>query len=87
VDSLAVQPDGKILAGGGLGLARVNPGGTLDTTFGTAGAELAVPATLPVQLANAALLAVLPNDKFLAIGAGTNPATGSVELVLTRHFQ
>lgn len=87
VDSLAVQPDGKILIGGGLGLARVNPGGTLDPTFGHGGAELAVPATLPVVLTNAALLAVLPNGEFLAIGAGANPATGSVELVLTRYFQ
>jgi uncharacterized delta-60 repeat protein len=76
MDSLAVQPDGKILLGGGVGLARVNPDGTLDTTFGTAAAELAVPATLPVLLANAALLAVLPNGEFLAIGAGTNPTTG-----------
>jgi uncharacterized delta-60 repeat protein len=87
VDSLAVQPDGKILVGGGLGLARLTPGGTLDTTFGTGGAELAVPATLPVLLPNATLLAVLPNGEFLAIGAGTNPATGSTELILTRYFQ
>jgi uncharacterized delta-60 repeat protein len=87
VDSLAVQPDGKILLGGGVSLARVNPDGTLDTTFGTGGAELAVPATLPVLLANAALLAVLPNGEFLAIGAGTNPTTGSTELILTRYFQ
>jgi uncharacterized delta-60 repeat protein len=87
VDSLAVQPDGKILVGGGLGLARLNADGTLDTTFGNGGAELAVPATLPVLLPNAALLAVLPNGEFLAVGAGTNPATGSTELVLTRYFQ
>jgi uncharacterized delta-60 repeat protein len=87
VDSLAVQPDGKILIGGGLGVARVNPGGTLDTTFGNGGAELAVPATLPVVLTNAALLAVLPNGKFLAIGAGANPTTGAVELILTRYFR
>jgi hypothetical protein len=37
--------------------------------------------------ANAALLAVLPNGEFVAIGAGSNPATGAVELVLTRYFQ
>jgi uncharacterized delta-60 repeat protein len=87
VDSLAVEPDGKILVGGGLGLARINADGTLDTTFGNGGAELAVPATLSVLLSNAALLAVLPNREFLAIGAGTNPATGSTELVLSRYFQ
>src|SRR5579859_4101733 len=87
VDSLAVQRDGKILIGGSVGLARVNPDGTLDTTFGNGGAELAVPATLPVVLANAALLAVLPTGEFLAIGAGTNPTTGSIELILARYFQ
>jgi uncharacterized delta-60 repeat protein len=87
VDSLAIQPDGKILVGGAVGLARVNADGTLDTTFGTGGAELAVPATLPVVLANAALLAVLPNAKFLAIGAGANPVTGATELILTRYFR
>jgi hypothetical protein len=37
-----------------------------------------------VQLTSAALLAVLPNGKFLAIGDGTNPTTGSTELILTR---
>jgi uncharacterized delta-60 repeat protein len=87
VDSLAVQPDGKILVGGGLGLARVNADGALDTTFGNGGAELSVPATLPVLLPNATLLAVLPNGEFLAIGAGTNPTTGSTELTLTRYFR
>jgi hypothetical protein len=40
-----------------------------------------------VLLANAALLAVLPNAEFLAIGAGTNPTTGATELILTRYLQ
>jgi uncharacterized delta-60 repeat protein len=35
-DSLAVQPDGKLLVAGSV-LARFNADGTLDTTFGTAG--------------------------------------------------
>lgn len=39
---LALQPDGKIIMAGqvnslGLGLARYNPNGSLDTSFGTAG--------------------------------------------------
>ena len=46
-----------------------------------------MPSTLPGVLSTSALLAVLPNAKFLAIGAGANPATGSVELILTRYFQ
>jgi uncharacterized delta-60 repeat protein len=87
VESLAVQPDGKILIGGNIGLARVNAHGTLDTGFGTGGVEPRVLSTLPVVLSTSALLAVLPNGEFLAIGAGANPATGSVELILTRYFQ
>ena len=77
------------VSGGGLGLARLNADGTLDTTFGNGGTELAVPATLPVLLPNAALLAVLPNGEFLAIGDGTSSTTGTgpTELVLTRYFQ
>ena len=38
-------------------------------------------------LSTSALLAALPNGKFLAIGAGTSPTTGSTELILTRYFQ
>jgi uncharacterized delta-60 repeat protein len=87
VFSLAVQPDGKVLVGGNIGLARVNADGTLDTGFGSGGVEPRVPSTLPGVLSTSALLAVLPNAKFLAIGAGANPATGSVELMLTRYFQ
>jgi uncharacterized delta-60 repeat protein len=87
VDSLAVQPDGKVLVGGNIGLARLNADGTLDTGFGAGGVESPVSSTLPVQLSTSALLAVLPDGKFLAIGAGTNPATGSTELILTRYFQ
>ena len=87
VDSLAVQPDGKILVGGNIGLARVNANGTLDTTFGSGAAEPRVPSTLSAVFSTSALLAVLPKAKFLALGAGANPATGSVELILTRYLQ
>jgi uncharacterized delta-60 repeat protein len=41
VDALAIQPDGKIVAGGVgadlVDLARYNPSGSLDSTFGTGG--------------------------------------------------
>lgn len=47
INSLAVQPDGKIVAGGSTGpdalspyncaVARINPNGSLDTAFGTGG--------------------------------------------------
>jgi uncharacterized delta-60 repeat protein len=90
VESLAVQPDGKVLVGGNIGLARVNADGTLDTTFGTGGIELRVPSPLAdTSLPTSGLLAVLPNGEFLAIGDGTNSltGTGSTELILTRYFQ
>jgi uncharacterized delta-60 repeat protein len=90
VESLAVQPNGKILVGGNIGLARVNADGTLDTTFGTGGIELRVPSPLAdTSLPTSGLLAVLPNGEFLAIGDGTNSltGTGSTELILTRYFQ
>ncbi len=69
-------------------MQRLNADGTVDATFGNGGAELAVPATLPVGLANAALLAVLPTDEFLAIGSAQDPTTlGTSALILTRYFQ
>ena len=87
VGSPAIQPDGKILVGGNIGLAWVNADGTLDTTFGNGGAELAVPATL-LAGPNAALLAVLPNAEFLAIGSALDPTTlGTSALILTRYLQ
>jgi uncharacterized delta-60 repeat protein len=87
VDSLAVQPDGKILIGGGPGLARVNADGTLDTTFANGGAEPGVGSTLPVFLPTSALQVVLPHAKFLAIGAASNSTTAALELTLTPYFQ
>ena len=90
VESLAVQPGGKVLVGGNTGLARVNADGTRDTTFGTGGTELRAPSPLAdTSLPTSGLLAVLPNGEFLAIGDGTNSLTGTgpTELILTRYFQ
>jgi uncharacterized delta-60 repeat protein len=49
IKSIVLQPDGKILVAGGVttpttsaGLARYNPNGTLDTTFGTGGKVISV---------------------------------------------
>ena len=49
VFSLALQPDGKILAGGGvnntIGAWRYSSAGTLDTSFGVNGFASSIPGT------------------------------------------
>jgi titin len=54
--SLVIQPDGKIIAGGGAGpdfaLARYHPDGTLDTSFGSGGRVVTpCPSAPPYDLA------------------------------------
>ena len=67
-NSLAQQPDGKILAGAGLLVARVNSDGSLDTTFGTAGfAPVISPASAIVLQSNAQIL--LPASRYNANGS------------------
>jgi uncharacterized delta-60 repeat protein len=67
-DALAVQPDGKILAGGTISgnfaLLRYNPDGTLDTTFGTGG-EVTTDFGGHDTVTG---LAVLPSGKLVAAG-------------------
>jgi uncharacterized delta-60 repeat protein len=72
---VAIQADGKILAAGskfdpfenGFALARYNPDGSLDPTFGTAGKAL----TSFGGMADAAHgVAVQPDGKIIAAGAG-----------------
>ena len=80
--AVALQPDGKIIVAGvsapdgdsvlgAFMLARFNPNGSLDTTFGTNGVTNTVipepPGTFPDARANA--VAVLPGGKILAAGS------------------
>lgn len=54
-----LQPDGKILVGGGLLMARVNPDGSLDTSFGQKGiAPLVAPSSSIVLQSNGQILAM-----------------------------
>lgn len=69
-----VQPDGKvILAGTSSGdgartaLARLNPDGTLDTTFGTGGRVLADEGEFSPSIED---LALQPDGRILAVGPG-----------------
>jgi len=67
--ALLQQPDGKLVAGGhsgpsGFALARHNPDGSLDTSFGTSGV-----ARTPIGSGGGVgALAVLPNGKLVAAG-------------------
>jgi len=78
----AVQPDGNILVGGGLGstsdnvafaLARYRPGGDLDPGFGAGGL---VTTTFAGGGSGAHALAVDADGKIVAVGSGYAPSPG-----------
>jgi uncharacterized delta-60 repeat protein/uncharacterized repeat protein (TIGR01451 family) len=90
--ALTLQPDGKILAGGltlagahnQIALARYDPDGALDPTFGTAGI---VTTAFPDANAGAFDLAVLPSGEILVGGSG--PGAGDPDfgdLLLARYL-
>jgi len=74
--AVAVQPDGRIVAGGHIGppgaqlgqflVERYNPDGSLDQTFGTAGM---VTTDLPGGQATVRALAIQPDGKIIAVGS------------------
>ena len=89
VQALAVQPNGQIIAAGlhsangsaSFTVARLNSGGSLDTTFGTGG-------TLTTNLpggGQASVVAIQPDGKILVIGQGFIPG-GGVNLILARYL-
>jgi uncharacterized delta-60 repeat protein len=77
-DCAALQPDGKIVVGGG-GLARFNTDGTLDQTFGAGGK-----ATLPdgVGVSSAAI----QGDGKILVGGGRNSPDGHSDFALLRYL-
>lgn len=94
---MRVQPDGKLLLGGRDGssftsrrpaLARLNPDGTLDTTFGDGGRVLdAIPGAGPErnQISD---IVLLPGGQFLACGTTSDlsiSADGVGTFVLARY--
>jgi len=89
VQALAVQSDGKIIAAGlrsangstAFGVARLNPGGSLDTTFGTGGTLIT---NLPGG-GQASVVLIQPDGKILVIGQGFIPG-GGVSLILARYL-
>jgi uncharacterized delta-60 repeat protein len=86
--AIARQPNGQVVIAGyrsfngttAFTLARLNAGGSLDTTFGTGG-------TLTANLAGggqASAVIIQPDGKILVIGQGF--ASGAVTLVLARYL-
>ncbi|MFY9907614.1 MAG: hypothetical protein WAM43_02800 [Terriglobales bacterium] len=78
---LAIQPDGKIVAGGGEDLARFNTDGSLDSTFGTGGI---VSLDEPVSIAALALDAngdiAVAEGNHLLVFSPTGQSAGSFTL-------
>ena len=83
---IAVQPDGKIVAIGDThpshrgALARYNPGGTLDPTFGNGGKVI----TVANVRESAAGLLILPDGKIMTCGSIDLPNSQDTSFVLLR---
>ncbi len=85
---IAVQPDGKIVAVGDVhpdnkfALARYNPDGTLDTTFGNGGRVITIIANVR-ESGNGIL--ILPNGKILICGSIELPSSANSSFALLRY--
>ena len=92
IQSLAVQPDGKIVGSGyGMPVAgrfqwvviRLNADGTYDPGFGTGGI---VNTTIYDSMEVANCLKLLPGGEILTSGGALNPTTGKWEYVMVRYL-
>ena len=91
-NTITVAPDGKIVVAGGartasggqdLGVARLTPNGSLDTTFGSGGT---VTAAFP-HGGQVLVVVVQPDGKIVAIGqALSNDTSIPVDLVVLRYL-
>jgi uncharacterized delta-60 repeat protein len=87
--AVAVQANGQAVVGGAhflstslFGVARVNPDGTLDTSFGSGGV---LTTTINGNEAVQAIL-IQPDGKIIAVGNSANNATGQSFIVLARYI-
>jgi hypothetical protein len=88
-DAIAIEPNGDIVVGGAhwlgnavFGLARLTPGGTLDSTFGSGGV---LTTTVQGDESVGTLLAQ-PNNEIVAVGFTENNSTGVSGLALARYL-
>jgi uncharacterized delta-60 repeat protein len=83
---LAVQPDGKVIVVGssnaGVGIARVNTDGSLDSGFGTGGTivDTAQPGT------EATVATIQPDGKILVAESQFVSTTTTFNLILARYL-
>lgn len=79
VNAIVIQPDGKMIFGGTsnsqIALARINPNGTLDTNFGTAGKVLT---NLNGSSDYLDAMVLQPDGKLIAVGNISNSALGNI---------
>ncbi|MFO1270428.1 MAG: Calx-beta domain-containing protein [Rubrivivax sp.] len=80
--ALAVQPDGRLLALGGLKLSRYNVDGSADTGFGSAGVVTIVASGGPVDEMRA--LALQPDGRIVVAGWTSLPTQSNDNLVVLR---
>jgi uncharacterized delta-60 repeat protein len=88
---LSVQPDGRIVDGGtagqfgagGFGVARFNPNGGFDTTFGNGG-KVTTPFPNATVVEHALLLQ--PDGKIVAVGTEIINGGGRANLVAARYL-
>ena len=88
-DAIAVEPNGDIVVGGShwfgnavFGLARLTPGGILDSTFGSGGV---LTTTVQGDESVGTVLAQ-PNNEIVAVGFTENNSTGVSGVALARYF-
>ena len=100
-DAIAVQSDGKIISGGNVSgfqgatdfcLVRLNPNGTLDTTFdgdGAAAADIGLAAFSTTLLSDVVRdIVIQPNGKIVAVGdtLGNNVLGASIRHISIARF-
>lgn len=95
VEALLHQPDGKIVAGGysgpraaggAFGLARFDPDGTLDGSFGSGGKVRTVLISNNPGSASVLKLLLLPGGKLVAAGfVYDNPSNSNALIALARY--
>ena len=93
-DALVVQPDGKLVAAGGffrgrasgVALARYNPDGSLDGSFGGDGRVLTSLGGTNITFTFVNALVLQPDGKLVALGVGVVDAFSDVaDLILARY--
>lgn len=92
--SVAIQSDGKIVAGGDIcyddccflpsfALVRYNPNGSLDTSFGVGGKVRTSFSEVGSAYANS--IVIQPDGRIIAVGSETNYDYGNADLALARY--